>query len=225
MKTIMFLALVVGIPLLAQQTDSTIVFESPNKNLASVPKTISLNAWGVDILLSNNGFGLAGFYRREYSRELSGTITLGIADSKDDNEVELVDYYTGQSIVIGKINRFLVFPLMFGVQYRLFAEDIADNFRPYINAGIGPTLVLAAPYEREWFSSWSYARSYYSGGGFIGLGAYFGNDMGSLNGINIRYYFIPYKNGIISLQAPSGQIGRKTDFGGFFITLNLGSMF
>jgi outer membrane protein W len=232
MKKISFLMLVFAVMLPAQQTDSTIVFESPNMNIVTPIQKDRVDAWGVDILLSNNGFGLAGFYRREFSRDLFGTVTLGIAESKDDNEVEYVTYW-GQTIVPGKINRFLLIPLHLGVQYRLFADDITDSFRPYVNAGIGPTLVLSAPFDKEYFNSWGSARSHYTLGGYVGAGAFFGADMGTLSGINIRYYFIPFGNGITSMMGPIDpvdpnkprEIFKKKDFGGFFITINLGSAF
>lgn len=210
--------------LCSQSKDSSIVFSSPEPEITKPQQSMLDDAWGIDILLSNNGFGLAGFYRHEYSRNLYGNVTFGIAESKDDNEVEYYDYW-GQSFVPGKINRFLMMPLLFGVQYRLFADDITDSFRPYINAGAGPTIILAAPYNREYFNSLGYARSYYTVGGFIGAGAFFGSDMGSLSGINIRYYYVPFSGGIESLREPSGRIARKKDFGGFFITINLGSAF
>ncbi len=234
MKKILLLLICVATVLSAQQTDSTIIFESPNKNLTLPTKTEMHDAWGIDILLSNNGFGAAGFYRREFDRELSGTMTFGIADSKDENEIEYVDYW-GQTYSPGKINRFLLMPLMLGVQYRIFADDITDSFRPYINAGAGPTLILAAPYEKEWFSSWGYAHSYFTAGGYVGIGAFFGSDMGTLSGVNIRYYFVPVQGGIASMQGPTdytdfanpkpGKVNKKKEFGGFFITINLGSMF
>ena len=222
----------------SQAQDSTIIFESPNQEILEPAQQELIDAWGIDILLSNNGFGAAGFYRREFSRDIFGTLTLGIAESKDDNEVEYMDYW-GQSFVPGKINRFLVIPLHVGVQYRLFAENITDSFRPYINAGAGPTLVLAAPYNKEYFNSWGYATSHYTLGGYIGVGAYFGSDMGSLSGVNIRYYFVPFSSGIESLRGPNeysldqndqiittpGTVYKKKDFGGFFITINLGSAF
>ncbi len=224
MKKIVFTILVTVSALFSQSSDSTIVFSSPNQDLIKPILSSFVDAWGVDILLSNNGFGLAGFYRHQYSRDISGTVTFGITESKDDNEVEYYDYF-GQSFVPGKINRFLMLPLLFGVQYRLFADDITDSFRPYVNAGAGPTLVLASPYNREYFNSLGYARSHYTLGGFIGAGAFFGSDMGSLSGINIRYYVVPFSSGIESLQDATGRIGRKKDFGGFFITINLGSTF
>ncbi len=241
MIKIIAITFIIALSLFSQQKDSAMVFESPEQEFIKPMQSSMENAWGADILLSNNGFGLAGFYRHQYSRDLFGTVTIGIAESKDDNEVEYYDWY-GQSYVPGKINRFLLIPLHFGIQYRIFADDITDSFRPYLNAGAGPTLVLAAPYNREYFNSLGYARSHYTVGGYVGLGAFFGSDPGSLSGINIRYYFVPFSNGIESLQDPDvtitpavgetfapytvpGKIRKKKDFGGFFITINLGSVF
>ncbi len=231
MKKLLFLSTAIGSLLAAQSKDSTIIFASPEPLNIAPSRSELVDAWGVDILLSNNGFGIAGFYRHEYSRDLFGTLTFGIAESKDENEVEYYDYF-GQSFVPGKINRFLLIPLHVGVQYRLFADDITDSFRPYVNGGLGPSLVLAAPYNREYFNSFGYARSHYTLGGYIGFGAFFGSDLGSLSGINVRYYYIPFSSGIESLRDPSpdngitpGKIRRKKDFGGFFITINLGSAF
>lgn len=220
----------------AQQKDSTIIFTSPHPDKINTVEKNYNSAWGFDVLLSNNGFGGAAFYRRIFSRDLSGTISVGLAESKDDNEVEYVTWY-GATYTPGKINRFMITPLLFSMQYRLFAEDIMDSFRPYVNAGLGPTFIFVAPFvdangnQREFFSSMGEAKTKYTVGGYVGLGAYFGSDMGSLAGINIRYYFIPYTSGIPSLQQPGpnaytpGPISRKTDFGGFFITINFGSAF
>ncbi|NUN70067.1 MAG: hypothetical protein HUU02_10195 [Bacteroidetes bacterium] len=215
----------------AQSADSTLVFTSPEPETFPERRSQMDDAWGVDILLSNNGFGLAGFYRHQYSRDLFGTVNFGLAESKDDNEVEQY-YYPGYSFILGKLNRFLVLPLHFGVQYRLFADDITDSFRPYVNAGIGPTMILVHPYmdqstgeQIEYFSSLGKAQPRYTVGGYIGAGAFFGADMGSLSGINIRYYFIPMSGGIDSRINEFGRRERKTEFGGFFITINIGSAF
>lgn len=232
MRTIVTLTIMAAGIVRAQSADSTIIFASPSNDLPAAVQGEYDEAWGADILLSNNGFGLAGFYRREFTRELSGTVTFGIAEAKDENEVEYVTYW-GQSIVPNKLNRFLLVPLHVGVQYRLFADDITDSFRPYVNAGLGPTAVFAAPFEREFFSSWGYSTAHYTVGGYVGAGAFFGSDLGSLSGINIRYYFIPFPNGIPSMLTPANpndpsaprEVLRKKDFGGFFITINLGSAF
>jgi hypothetical protein len=205
--------------------DTNIVFESPNKNLITPQQTAYLaDAGGIDILLSNSGFGLGGFYRHQYTDELFGTLSIGFSEVNDPNEVQEVDIY-GQTFVPGKINRFLLIPLLAGVQYRLFADDILDNFRPYVNAAVGPSMVFATPYDREFFNSIRYGQAHYTAGGFVGFGAYFGSDRGTLTGINIRYYFEYFAQGIDSMRNNDETIEKMKDFGGFFITLNFGSPF
>jgi drug/metabolite transporter (DMT)-like permease len=223
--------IVVGIPVTAtpsnaQQYDSTMVFGNPQNPLITADTSSSLNSYGLDVLFSNNGFGLGFFYRKEYSRTLQGFASLAISEAKDNNEVEYYDPYTYQSIVPGKINRFLVFPLTFGVQYRLFEDEILDNFRPYISGGVGPAVVLSSPYEKEFFNSLGYARAHWTFNAFVGAGAFFGNEKGNIMGVSFRYYILPVIGGILSMADPvSGAETRKTDFGGFFISINFASSF
>jgi hypothetical protein len=228
--------------LLAQDpyaTDTTIVFEPINPDLVLKSHYEPLrNAWGLDLMISNNGFGVGGFFRREYSGNLSGFISLAISDVKDEGEVEFYNQYTGETFIPGKKNRLIMFPLTVGAQYRLFSEDIVDTFRPYVSVGIGPSMIFVAPYSRahvvpapgggtltyyeqvEFFSSLKHGKARYTVGAFLGGGAYFGLDKGTLSGISFRYYYIPVKGGIEILEKVYVR-----DFGGFFITLNFGSLF
>jgi hypothetical protein len=219
--------------------------EVPIGGGAAVPVDSSaLNAWGLDVLISNDGFGLGGFYRREFSPDLFGFVSLSIAESKDSREMERIDPFTQVSFVPGKLNRFMVVPLMVGVQRRLFREDITDNFRPYVNAGIGPTLIYSSPFTEfvetplglavrqvEFFKSFGKGQPHYTASGFIGAGANFGTDTRNLFGLNFRYYFTYlFGEGLPSLYDTSegnfGQVAaRKNDFGGFFITLNMGLVY
>jgi hypothetical protein len=178
------------------------------------------NALGLDLLVSNSGFGLGAFYRRQYTDDLYGFGAFSISEVKDDREVEQYDLFTGETFVPGKVNRFLLLPLIFGVQNRLFREDISDNFRPYVTAALGPTLVYSAPYDREFFNSLGHGQAHYTVGGYVGFGAFFGLDPGNLIGVSFRYYFVPLKNQIESLEG----IYMK-QFGGFFITINIGTVY
>ncbi len=199
------------------------------------------NTWGLDILLSNDGFGLGTFYRRDLDPDISLVASLSISESKDPRETEQYDYF-GNSFTPGKLNRFLVIPLMFGMQYRLFREDITDTFRPYVNGGVGPTMIYVMPYlnivrengavvsadQVEYFSSIGKGQPHYTAGGFVGFGANFGSERSSVFGVNFRYYFTYlYSSGIPSLIDPNtgDVIATKKSFGGFFITINIGTAF
>jgi hypothetical protein len=215
-------------------TDSSM---KPASTIETEPTDL-YNAWGVDILISNGGFGLGAFYRREFSEEWFGFASLSVSESKDDREVEQFDLYTNTSYVPGKLNRFLVIPLTFGVQHRLFKEEITDNFRPYINAGAGPTMIYVTPFTEitgsqptlqfqqvEFFKALGRGQPHYTLGAFVGFGANFGAEKSNLLGVNFRYYFTYlFGNGLPSLyNLKTGSVAAtKKDFGGFFITLNVG---
>lgn len=221
-----------------EKGDSTVIFEPANPHLLDGntfhPKR---NAWGVDLMASNNGFAGGGFFRKEYSDELAWFVSMAISDVKDEAEVEYFDYY-GQSFVRGKKNRALMIPITGGVQYRLFKDDIVENFRPYITAGIGPTILYVSPYANyrtvtsgdgismtiieqiDFFSSLGKGQAKYTIGGFVGFGAYFGVDRGTLSGVSIRYYYVPYPQGIEILFNT-----LRTSFGGIYLTLNFGSIY
>jgi len=178
------------------------------------------NAYGVDLMFGEGGFGLGGFYRNSLNSTLTFFTDMSISEAKDENEFEYVDYW-GQTYTAGKKNRIFLVPFFAGLQNRFFANDLGDNFRPYVNFAAGPAMVLTTPYEREFFNSLKYAHSNFTVGGYIGFGANFGIDQKHLAGINIRYYVIQFFNqGIESLEGKP-----KKTFGGFYITINIGSMY
>lgn len=196
------------------------------------------NVWGLDVLISNDGFGLGTFYRRLLTPDLSGFVSFSISESKDEREVEQFDPYYQISYVPGKLNRFLVLPLLAGIQYRLFREDIVETFRPYVNAGAGPAMIYQMPFVQftqgpaglqpeqvDFFKSIGRGHPYYTVSAFVGVGANFGAEGSNVFGVNFRYYFTNlYSGGLPSLYNLNtyGVAGTKSDFGGFFITLNVG---
>ncbi len=218
-------------------SDTTIVFQPARPDLfetAGYEPTYS--SWGIDLLISNNGFGAGFFYRSELSDELSLLATLAVSDVKDDAEVEYFDYF-GQSYIPRKKNRLLLLPLMAGVQYRLFKDDIMDNFRPFVGAGVGPAMIYVSPYARpvvyefpggqtyteyeqvDFFTALGQGSPRYTLGGYISAGAYFGLDRGTISGLSLRYYYFPFPKGIEILDGVSVK-----QFGGFYISLNFGTV-
>jgi hypothetical protein len=200
------------------------------------------NIWSLDILLSNDGFGLGTIYRRSITYDFSWFISLSCSESKDEREVEYYDYYYGTMVSPGKLNRFLVLPLMTGIQYRLFREDIVDTFRPYLNAAVGPSMIYMMPYvnlvdqgdgmiyadQVDFFKAIGKGQPHYTIGGYVGFGANFGTDRTSIFGINFRYYFnYLMSDGLPSLydERTGGVAATKKNFGGFVISLNVGTAF
>ncbi|MGA9118104.1 MAG: hypothetical protein WB699_01955 [Bacteroidota bacterium] len=196
------------------------------------------NVWGVDVLISNDGFGLGTYYRRALTPDLSGVVAFSISESKDSREVEQYDPYYQQTYTPGKLNRFLVFPLTVGVQYRLFREDIVDTFRPFVTAGFGPVMIYEMPFvtldksvypvnanQVDFFKAIGRGHSNYTGTAFIGAGANFGANQSNVFGVNFRYYFTYLFSGSLPsmYNLYTGDVaGTKNSFGGFFIMLNIG---
>ena len=218
------------------------LLDSSSKNVTapvadSEPSTYR-NVWGLDILISDGGFGLGTFYRREFSEDVFGFASFSISESKDERDVEFFDPFTGQGFTPRKLNRFLVMPLMFGVQHRLFKDEIMETFRPYVNAAVGPTLIFVTPNveitrlssgilfkQVEFFESLGKGQAHYTVGSFIGFGANFGSDKANVLGVNFRYYFTYlFGDGLPSrYNEDNGEIAAtKNSFGGFFITFNIG---
>ena len=185
------------------------------------PEVFPNNALGLDVIFSEGGIGFGGFYRYSLSNELTFFTDLSMSESKDDQEIVRINPFTLQPFTLFKKNRVFILPLNFGLQFRLFSDKIYDNLRPYINFGIGPTMVLTTPNVQEFFKAFGDAHAKYALGGHIGFGANFGIDKSNLVGINVRYYFIHlFDRGV------EGLIGKfRNNLGGIFLTINIGFMY
>ncbi len=217
-----FAVAAVSLPLNAQPgrifSDTTTGQPLASSPTATSPaQELRTNFIGLDVLLSNGGVGLGTFYRHEYSDVLASYIDFSISEAKDDDEREYIDYF-GNPYTPGKVNRFLVLPLFVGLQQRLFKDDIVDNFRPYVNIAAGPTMIYVFPYNEEYITALGKGTPKYTVGAYAGIGAYFGAVHSNILGVNIRYYYLPYPPGVESMVGTT-----KTQFGGFYITVNFGS--
>jgi hypothetical protein len=204
----------------SQKYDSFFVYKEQKVAEVNMDTLRYRKAWGFDIYASTNGFGMGAFYRYQYTPDFYGFIDFGVSEAKDDNEMEQYNYYTGQMYTPYKLNRIIMIPVTVGLQYRLFRDDIVETFKPYAVIGLGPTFLFTTPYEREFFNSLGWAQAHYTIGGYIGMGANFGFDKKNLMGVNVRYYLIPYPDGLASLENKP-----KTMFGGLYITLSFGIMY
>jgi hypothetical protein len=213
MKVFAFFLLLLPFSLVSAQRIGELAPDRP-------PEVFPPNSIGADIMFGEGGFGLGGFYRKTFSQTLTGFIDFSISELKDDREVQYIDYY-GNTYSPGKVNRAFLFPLNFGIHYRIFSESITDGFRPFISAGVGPSVILTTPYETEFFTAFKFAKAHYAAGGYIGLGANIGISKSNLVGISVRYMYARILGN--EIETMLGSFSR--DFGQFYITLNIGTMY
>jgi hypothetical protein len=208
-----------GEPPRVYNPDTVYIFNSPRPLFSNKPPELIYDkGLGVDLLFSGNGFGAGTFFQRTLAVDWYLFASLYISGARNTDEFDTYDPYTGQLNVVGKVNRLFMFPLMFGVQHNIFTNVLSESFKPYLSAGLGPTYILSTPYDREFFNSFGYSRSYIRFGSFVGFGANFGSSEKSLTSFNVRYYYIPFGgNGLESMSN-----NPIKDFGGLFLSLSVG---
>jgi hypothetical protein len=227
------LLFLVSVPLGAQvtgvdpvPTDSVIIFRSPRPLIDASLRQPATRAAGGDLVFSGSGWGVGGFYQWKLSQDVALLGNFMFSPRRNTDEFDDM-IYGNTTIVSRKVNRLYMLPIMLGLQYRLFSESLDEGFRPYVSGGFGPTIIFQTPYIKdgvyyEFFESWDYLTTYVRLGGYVGLGAQFGSIMkGSLIGVNMRYYIIPF--GGEGLESMRGY--PITDFGGIFLSITIGYAF
>lgn len=207
--------------------DTTMIFQPARPLLEeSVKARRATNKLGLDLLFTASGWGVGGMYGKQVSDDLMVYTHLFIGSRRHTDEFEDA-YYGNVPVVSTKVNRLLAIPLSFGVQYRAFSSLLQESFRPFVTAGVSPTLIVATPYIRdnvyyEYFQSFGYTTSYVRMGGFVGIGANFGSmGKGSNMAVQVRYFVIPFGgNGIESLR----DVFIK-DMGGIALSLTIGTSY
>ncbi|MDH7515598.1 MAG: hypothetical protein QHI48_06980 [Bacteroidota bacterium] len=209
---------------LPAQEEGRIVFKDPkseeNRILGEDALHPRTHATGMGLMIGNDGFGISGFYHHAFSEVVAAFADISFSEACDVRQIDYYDYWTGEQYSPNKINRVFRVPLFIGVQYRLFKDDLADNFRPFLQAGAGPVLLYITPADMEFFTSLGHGYTDFTYGGYLGAGAYFGFDRASVFGLNLRYLIIPTPSGIQSVRQ-----GELPNANGFFIGIQLGAAF
>ena len=201
---------------------------------------------GLAIALTNSGFGFGGYYVHAIGSKSSLIGELQIAAGKDEREVKFFGYF-GNSYIPDKANYFLMMPLQFGIQHRLFAESIEDNFRPFVQVMAGPTLGWEYPYFRDCdddgvydpsvqcasggsertydaFTAFFRGRTILGAGGMIGFGAHFGLSKRMTQGVRLGYTFNYFLDDVDLLEA-GVEGGAQRFFGSPTISIVFGRLF
>lgn len=139
--------------------------------------------------LTTTGFIVSGSFVRLLNPDWIMFASLAMTSANDPMEIERFDFF-GRSFITDsetgetKLNSMFMVPITIGTQRRLFREDINSSFRPFLEAGAGPTFGYVYRYEEGFFGGGSIKLGF---NGFIGAGAYFGSNPFSLQGLTVRY--------------------------------------
>lgn len=174
------------------------------------------NNWGLGFVYSESGFGFAVEKYLTLGKSTDLYFNLLFSNVTDSREVERYDFY-GNPVVYGKVNRIFMFPLSIGLNKELFKGDIEGSFKPAINFGVAPTLILTNPYDRSFFNAIGYTTTKFAIGPFAGLGFNYSQSESSSLNVRIGYYYLPVIGG--GLQ--SLENSEITNIGGFQLSIGI----
>jgi hypothetical protein len=175
------------------------------ENVAKEPR----NQFGLSVLYSDKGYGLSGGYYKPISHSSDLFVNLSFTGISDNREFEYYDYY-GNSYIQDKVNRVFMIPVNIGIQHYIFKDDIENDFKPLVNFGVTPALVLTNPYEKSYFNAMGYFKAAYAFGGFAGIGMEFQNSKNLAFSLNLRYFYLP----VVSGEVMSIKNSQMKDLGG-----------
>ena len=192
---------------------------------------------GFEVVVTNSGFGLGGYYSLAIDDRNSFFAELNIGSEKSEREVKFFGF--GQSFIPDKANYFVRMPIHMGLQRRLWNDYIEDNFRPYLQVTGGPTLGWVYPYFDDENGNGTYdnEEKRYDGigsilkgdfrfglGGTIGIGANFGESGRLTQGVRIAYSF-NYFFDTIQLLEIDERFTPANFFGTPAISITFGRLF
>jgi hypothetical protein len=181
------------------------------------------NGIGGEIGLTTSSFVVGVQYMRFLNPDWIAQIALNFTSAKDPRESERVDRFTGQSFAYDtetnapKLNSVILMPIKLGVQRRLFRGEINSSFRPFVEAGGGPTFGYLYSYNNGLFSGTSINVG---ANAYMGAGAYFGSNPMQLQGLSFRFEGNYFPN---SIELLPGRL--RNSFQGVSINLLFGTFF
>lgn len=199
------------------------------------------NSLSFNVMLNNFGFGIGGEYTKVVGPYTELTFRTGITGLRDVSEQNFQDFFTGQRIIPNKYKRGFGFPFLFGIERRLFAEAISDNFRFFVSSAAGPALAFTYPYVddfdgngfrtrvlqststgqlvavpaegiNDFFTGWSEGETNWGFNGEFKIGVALGENFGRQTKIEFGYFFYYFKQGL-EIMEPYQPYGYDTDTG------------
>lgn len=211
-------------------SDSVIIFKSPHPlvdyNANSSEKS---SVFGADIFFSKTGYGFGIFWEKKINKSFTLNAKFFGSVVKNTDELERYDYNRQIYVVVDKINRIFMTPLLVEGKYNLFVDDITNSFRPFLSLAVGPAFVYKMPYREnsdvngayvDFFSAAGDTEFYTRFAAAVGTGFSFAFGK-SHTSLNIEYYFIPFSDEGLESTAER----PITDFGGLNFSISVGMIY
>ncbi len=141
------------------------IFAQYEKYLLKDPEPKVYKQGGVAFSVVELGTGLGGFY----SVPLKHFWHVGIASDffllRDENQIDIIDPWTGIPVTINKENNAYVMDLTVSLKKRLLARKIDDSLRPFVAAGVGPMYGINFPIDKKKKDEYRWAWSAFGAAG------------------------------------------------------------
>lgn len=188
---------------------------------------------GLTLIQTDRGSGLGLFF--EYSRQNADRLTLqaNFLMIKGSNDYPLYDPYTGYIWERSDKRRLTLCPLYLGYKKVLFADKIANNFRPFFEISLGPVIAFDPPNIPDFSDRIKRMRLFYAPGFQVSGGADFFYGPGTTISLYFGYDFIKFAHKIDRPEAYNYPEGYDTSklyqgqqkFNGIVIKIGFGKRY
>jgi len=185
------------------------IFAQYEKYLLKDPEPQVSKQGGVAFSVVELGTGFGGFY----SVPLKGFFHVGVESDifllRDENQIDVIDPWTGLPMTINKENNAYMMDLMVTLKKRLLPYDVDDSLRPFVIVAVGPVYGINFPEDKRKKDEYRFGLSGYGAGGVdIALESQY------FLGLRLQYRFIKFND----------KFAGKSNHSTFDIRLEIGKL-
>lgn len=181
------------------------------------------NNHGFAFKFNNGGIAVAANYQKAFNAKTAFLAEVSLRSEKDEQEQKFYNYLGGQYIP-NKYRYMLVVPIEAGLHQRIFAEQVDESFRPFVELTAGPQIAFLYPYFNDLNDNMAldeneqvydplgairYAKPQFGFGGSANIGIAFGKSKRSLQSIRFGMSIAHFSK-TIHLMEPDFKEGQKT---------------
>ncbi len=141
------------------------IFAQYEKYLLKDPEPKVYKQGGVAFSVVELGTGLGVFYSVPLKNFWHAGLATDFFLLRDENQIDIIDPWTGIPVTINKENNAYVLDMMFSFKKRLLARKIDDSLRPFVAAGAGPMYGINFPLDKKKKDEYRWAWSVFGAAG------------------------------------------------------------